>query len=179
MIFEKKIKCIIMLCKLNEEMPEKVFFKGYADYKFNSLFMYFFQKWSCFAFWNDLDDTKIGNYTIKSKIVDNKCTYSKRTLTITNPVIFSKIFYLMNYIYHRFLLLLFPKIFTDFRRDNICESLPIYRMVNLIYRIKRKRLIKSRFLFKYKGLIRVYQTKLRRCAPLLNASMKMKRKCQY
>jgi hypothetical protein len=50
--------------------------------------MRFFLKWSCFAFWNDLDDTKIGNYTIKSKIVDNKCTYSKRTLTITNPVIF-------------------------------------------------------------------------------------------
>ena len=24
MIFEKKIKCIIMLCKLNEEVPEKV-----------------------------------------------------------------------------------------------------------------------------------------------------------
>lgn len=38
------------------------------------------KKSKCYPFWNDLEETVIGEFRIKATLVDNKCSYFKRKL---------------------------------------------------------------------------------------------------
>ena len=79
MVIEKDIKAMVMLCKFRE---------GTSPIKAN-----------CYPFFNDLIETKISDkFIVYSVLMENMCTYAKRTLTI-REVATSKIFSLDLYQY--------------------------------------------------------------------------------